>query len=86
MPVAAQRSPEPVGLAIVDTTLTCTYSWASRACVGVMQQLRGGEFACDLTADDARLAAGPMTLQVSCDCTAAGCTCWGATALSVRLR
>lgn len=75
MPVAAQRSPEPVGPPIVDTTLTGTYSWASSAYVGVVPRLRGGEFACDLTADDARLD-GPVTLQLSCDCTA-GRSCWG---------
>ena len=62
----------------VDTMLTCAYSWASSAYEGVVQQLRGGEFACDVTADDARLA-GPMTLQVSCDCTSVGCSCWGTT-------
>ena len=78
LPALAQEATNPPGPAIVDTMLTCTYSWASSAQEGVVQQLRGGEFACDVTADDARLA-GPMTLEVSCDCTSVGCACWGAT-------
>ena len=78
LPTLAQEATIPPGPAIVDTTLTCTFTWASSAQEGVVQQLRGGEFVCDMTADDARLA-GPMTLQVSCDCTSVGCSCWGAT-------
>jgi hypothetical protein len=68
----------PPGPVAVDTTLTCTYTLASSADEGVVQQLRGGEFTCDMTADDARLT-GTVTVQVNCDCTAVGCSCWGTT-------
>jgi hypothetical protein len=78
LPVAAQPSPAATGPVIVDTGLTCTYSWASSAYEGDVQRLRGGVFACDVTADDVRLA-GPMTLLAGCDCTTRGCTCWGTT-------
>jgi hypothetical protein len=78
MSATAQEASVPTGPSIVETTLTCTFSWAASAYEGVVQELRGGDFACDVTADDARLA-GPMTLQVSCDCTSAGCSCWGPT-------
>jgi hypothetical protein len=78
VPVVAQEASIPPGPVVVATALTCTYTLASSAYEGGVQHLRGGEFTCDMTADDARLT-GTVTVQVNCDCTSAGCSCWGAT-------
>ena len=69
-------SPGPVA---VDTMLTCTYSWASSAHEGVVQRLRGGQLACDVTARRSPVGRSDDPPGRSCDCTSAGCSCWGAT-------
>ncbi len=79
VPVAGQESPAHTGPVTVDVTQTCrlTTGFSSTYESGV-ELLRGGEISCDVAADDARLT-GPLTVQVDCDCTVAGCSCWGAT-------
>ena len=79
VPAAAQEASIPPGPVVVATASTCslTTDYSSTYESGV-ELLRGGEISCDMTADDARLT-GPLTVRVDCDCTSAGCSCWGTT-------
>ena len=78
MPVLAQEATIPPGPVAVDVAHACrlTTGFSTTYEDGV-ELLRDGVISCDVTADDDRLT-GPLTLHVSCDCTAVGCSCWGA--------
>ena len=67
----------PMGPVIVHSTLNCTVTTDFTGTTeGDVQNLRAATLTCDMTADDARLT-GPVTVQIDCDCTGAGCSCWG---------